>query len=372
MNSNAIRVVAGVLVVLAILMAIVAFNMHRRLASDAIQAKEASAQPQNSVPQTLVVVAVKPLLVDKPIGRDSVALVPVQVAPTEYYTNVDDVVNKTPLIDIDSGTPVTPRFFKHLNILARAIPPGHLALSLKVDDVVGTGGFVRPGDFVDVLLYIKSVTDTPTGEPSKDKSKIAGGSSGEKTDIATQARLLLKNTLVLSYEDHLVDAPKVDDRDKDKQAAAAQQQRRERTAVIAVPEADVTRVMLGANLGDIRLALHPQNSDLEAAAATPPAGIAPTPNATVTAAAPPASSQAAVSAMPAPDAGETVTASALPLSDAEKAKIEAAKVPDMAITAAELAKVQLPPDVEKKRKTAVARPRIEIYRGSAHEQSVYP
>jgi pilus assembly protein CpaB len=319
-----------------------------------------------------VVVAVKPLLVDKPISRDSVALVPVQVAPTEYYTNVDDVVNKTPLIDIDSGTPVTPRFFKHLNILARAIPPGHLALSLKVDDVVGTGGFVRPGDFVDVLLYIRSVTDTPTGEPSKDKSKTAGGSSGEKTDIATQARLLLKNTLVLSYEDHLVDAPKVDDKDKDKQAAA-QQQRRERTAVIAVPEADVTRVMLGANLGDIRLALHPQNSDLEAAAATPPVGAAPAADMVGTATPPPASSQAAaVSAMPAPDAGAAVVATALPLSDAEKAKIEAAKVPDMTITAAELAKVQLPPDVEKKRKAVISRPRIEIYRGSAREQSVYP
>jgi hypothetical protein len=63
---------------------------------------------------------------------------------------------------------------------------------------------------------------------------------------------------------------------------------------------------------------------------------------------------------------------ALPLSDAEKAKAEAAKVPDMVITAAELGKVRPSPEAEKKKKMVAARPRIEIFRGSAHEQTVYP
>lgn len=365
MSSNAIRWVAGVLVVLAVVLAIVAYRYSHSFAEK--QAPQQSALPQSSVPQTLVVVATKPLPLDKPIDRDSVALVPVQVAPAEFYTNVNDVVGKPPRLDVDAGTPITPRFFKRTNLLANQIPVGSQALSLKVDDVVGSGGFIQPGDIVDLLLYIRSVSGTPTGEQGKDKTE----------DIATQARVLLKDVLVLSYEDRFVESPKgIDEKEKEKNPQA--QQRRERTAVIAVPQKDVTRVMLGANLGDLRLALHRPEAAVAptaaapAATATAPDVAAGAPPAAAAAGATPASSVAAVSAIPADPASPTSTAPVLPLSDAEKAKIEATKVPDQVITATELGRVQKSPEAEKKKKVAAARPKIEIFRGSSSEKAVYP
>jgi pilus assembly protein CpaB len=294
MSSNAIRVAAAVLVVLAILLAVIGFRMANRYASGAQQAVQAQAEQQKqAVPQTLVVVATKPLPANKPLDKDAVALVPVAVAPDQYFSNVDDVVSRAPLVDLDKGTPLTPRFFKEGNLLARAIPEGTQALSLKVDDVVGVGGFVSPGDIVDVLVYIR--------ESNADEGSTRGNEG--KTSIPAQARILLKDVLVLAYEDRLLQPPKGLEKGLEQDRT---QQRRERTAVLAVPRNDTTRVLLGTSLGEVRLALHGQQPEGEAMAAAeaPAAGPAPEPV--------PASASAfvpaAASAGKAPPADQLITA----------------------------------------------------------------
>ncbi len=330
-NSNAIRIVAIVLGLLAIILAIVGWRMSRSFAESAAKAQEQQQQGTSTaspaVPQILVVIATKPLAANVPIDKDAVVLAPVTIAPTEYFANVDDAVGRTPLIDIDAGAPVVPRFFKDANLIARGVPDGFRALSLKVDDVVGVGGFVRPGDTVDVLVYIKSVTSTPTGEKiGPDKTE----------DIPTQARVLIRDIRVLSYEDHLVEPPKGLPEDKDKQAQA----RRERTAVLAIPEAQVTKVVLGASYGELRLALHGTPATDAAtvpAAATDSAGTVP-----------------AISAV-----------ASLPLSPEAKAKAEAEAelAAAQVITATELS--QLIPKKKGAVRSAPPRPpRVEIYRGS--------
>jgi pilus assembly protein CpaB len=264
MSSNAIRVAAAVLVVLAILLAVIGFRMANKYASGAQQAVQAQAEQQKqAIPQTLVVVTTKALPANKPLDKDAVALVPVAVAPDQYFSNIDDGVSRAPLVDLDKGTPLTPRFFKEGNLLARAIPEGTQALSLKVDDVVGVGGFVSPGDIVDVLVYIR--------ESNADEGSTRGNEG--KTSIPAQARILLKDVLVLAYEDRLLQPPQGLDKEQDR----TQQLRRERTAVLAVPTNDTTRVLLGSSLGEVRLALHGQQPEGEAVAAAeaPAAGPAP-------------------------------------------------------------------------------------------------
>ncbi len=335
-NSNAIRLVAIVLGVLAIVLAFAGWKMTRNFAESASRAQqqsEAAAQPP-AVPQILVVIATRPLAANVPITADAVTLAPVTIAPTEYFANVNDAIGRTPLLDIDAGAPVVPRFFKDSNLIARGVPPGFRALSLKVDNVVGVGGFIRPGDIVDVLVYIKSVNDTPTGEQNKAE------------DIATQARVLIRDIRVLAYEEHLVEPPKgIDQNEQEKQN---QQRIRERTAVLAIPEPMVTKVLLGSSYGELRLALHgeqPADTVAAAPATGDPAGVAPS---TATA-----------------DPG----ISALPLSKEAKARAEAeAELAALQmITATELA--ELAPK-SKKAKAAgrpAPPPRVEIYRGSKLE-----
>ena len=324
MSSNAIKIVAGVLVVLAIILAFVGFRLSRSYAQGAQAHQAAQAQ---AVPQTLVVVAVKPLFANQPINKDAVALVPVQVAPTDYFASLEDVAGRTPLIDIDAGAPITPRFFKEANQLAKLIPVGDQAVSLELNDVLGVGNFVHSGDIVDVLVYLKN-------------------DSSNRIDPA-QARILLKNALVLAYDERITTPVKDSKQDEAAAQARAAQGggRRQRTIVLAVPEAEVTRVMLGASLGDLRLALH---------GATLPEAVAAT-----DAAADAAAAAAAAGTVAAP------TPAGLPLSDDAKAKAAAATPTDNVITSAELAAI-------KPRSKDGSQPvGIQIYRGNQHV-TVYP
>jgi len=350
-NSNAIRLIAIVLGLIAIVLVIIGWRMSRGFAERAEQAQaqqsQSSATP--AAPQIMVVVATKPLAANRVVEAADVVVAPMTIAPTEYFANVNDAIGRKPLVDIDAGAPVVPRFFKDTNQIARGVPEGHRALSLKVDDVVGVGGFVRPGDVVDVLVFIKSVSDTPTGEepPAREED--------QKKDIPTQARVLIRDVKVISYEDHLVEPPKGLDDEKTKNKNQPQVQRRERTAVLAIPEAQVTRVLLGAEYGELRLALHG----------------APAPGTEVAA--------ADAAAAPAADAGIAAVSAepAKPLTAAEKAKAEAeaaaaALAAEQVITATELTK--LAPKVKKKDAARVAPPRppaIEIIRGS-DSKSVAP
>jgi len=342
-NSNAIRVIAIVLGLIAIVLVIIGWRMSRGFAESAARAQaEAQAAPAApAVPQIKVVVATHPLAANVPIKDSDVVLAPVTIAPTEYFANVNDAIGRTPLIDIDAGAPVVPRFFKDSNLIARGVPDGHRALSLKVDDVVGVGGFVRPGDTVDVLVYIKSVNDTPTGE---DEAR-----EDETKDIPTQARVLIRDIKVLSYEDHLVEPPKGLEESKDKNKNGSPQ-RRERTAVLAIPEAQVTRVLLGASYGELRLALHGAAADPAPGAADPAKSPDDAP---------------AIAAIPTETA-----APARPLTAAEKAKAEAAAAAaalaaEQIITATELTKM-----VPKEKRKIPARleaprpPPVEIIRGT--------
>jgi pilus assembly protein CpaB len=358
-NSNAIRLIAIVLGLIAIVLVIIGWRMSRGFAERAEQAQAQQTQSATpAVPQIMVVVATKPLGANRPIEASDVVVAPMTIAPTEYFANVNDAIGRQPLVDIDAGAPVVPRFFKDTNQIARGVPEGHRALSLKVDDVVGVGGFVRPGDIVDVLVYIKSVTDTPTGDEQVKED--------EKKDIPTQARVLIRDVKVIAYEDHLVEPPKGLEDDKGKNKNQQQVQRRERTAILSIPEPQVTRVLLGASYGELRLSLHGAPAD--PALATGTAAVDP-------AAAPADATATGVVGIAAVSADPAVPAK--PLTAAEKAKAEAeaaaaALALEQVITATELTK--LAPKVKKKEAARVVAPRppaIEIIRGS-ESKSVSP
>ncbi|MDN5874923.1 MAG: Flp pilus assembly protein CpaB [Sinobacteraceae bacterium] len=246
MSSNAIKISAIVLVILALILVFVAWRYGKSLEAHSRQQQAQQQQqsvPQSAEPTTDVVVATQPLPAQVKIEKSDVALVPVQIAPKGYLSNVKDAIGRVPMQDIDAGTPLTNRLFTGNNPLARNIPEGAQALSLRVDDVIGTGGFVKPGDHVDVLLYLRQQSAGPSGAYK----------------VQTQARVLLKDALVLAYQDQTMPPP--EDMKKKKEGNGGRSH--QHTTVLAVPDADVTRVMLGASLGTLRLALLRQ--------ATPPA-----------------------------------------------------------------------------------------------------
>lgn len=310
MSSTALKVAAVILVLLTLILAGIGFSMSRNYAARTAKAEAEAARAAEiarTAPQTLAVVALKPLAAYKAIARDDVALVPVAVTPTDYFASLDEVTTRVPLVDIDAGAPVTKRYFKEGNILARIIPAGHQALAIEVNEIVAAGGFVRPGDNVDVIVYLRNGAGV--------------------TDV--QARVLLENARVLAYEERVIERPQGL---KEEEAKGGQQaSRRLRTAVLAVPDKETTRVVLGVGLGEIRLALRGQQtvSGEETSAET--------------------------------------TAGGLPLSDAAKAEAANYKTPDKAVTAEEISRVKLAPALAAK---AAPPPRdtVEVIQGSKIEK----
>ena len=308
MSSTALKVAAMILLLLTIVLAGIGFSMSRNYAARTAEAEAQAAlaaEKLRNTPQLLAVVALKPLAAYQPIARDDIALVPVSVTPTGYFADLAEVTSRVPLVDIDAGAPVTQRYFKEGNALARIIPAGHQALALEVNEVIAAGGFVRPGDNVDVIVYFRNGAGVADA----------------------QARVLLENTRVLAYEERVIERP---EGLKDEEAKPGEQSRRRlRTAVLAVPEKETTRIVLGAGLGEVRLALRGQQTA----------------------------------------SGEETTAEftegGLPLSDAAKAAVKDEKVPDKAVTASEISRVKPAPAIASK-----VRPRetVEIILGSKTEK----
>lgn len=310
MSSSAAKLMAVVGLILTLVLALVAFKVSQNYAQTAQQASAPVVDPATPVvPKVLAVVALKPLAAYRPITKDDVALVEVTVAPSDYFTRVAQVVGKQPVVDVDGGAPVTRRYFGEGNLLARAIPPGFQAISVEISDVVAVGGFIRPGDMVDVLVYLRDGNDVEDA----------------------QARVLLKQVRVLAYEERLVDRPDgLSDEDRKESGTASSrasnQTRRTRTAVLAVPESDTTRLMLGASQGELRLALYSQSLPGEE---------------------------------PAEPASETVVAGGIPASTDALAKIEAEKVPDKALSIQQLSRIKPPPA-----KASSAPIQVPVYRAS--------
>jgi pilus assembly protein CpaB len=318
MSSNLIKIIAAVFVLLALVLAFVAYKMSHA-AFDTANKAPAQTQPAvPAVPLTQVVVATKPLPANEPIDSGSLKVVSADVVPVGYYTDINDAAGRIPLVDIDAGTPITDRLFGAKDLVAALVPPGFKAVSLTITDVIGVGGFVSPKDIVDVLVYLHN-------------------DQGNKIDLV-QARVLLKNAMVLASDERVIPPP-TPEKPKNGQAPPPPQSRHERTVVIAVPDAEVTRVMLGVSLGEVRLALHGKSQD-----ETQTAGAA------------------AAAAAPAEVSGESLAADGQATAPGKVAADQ--PLPDLPYTSAELGRLKRPHPVG-------APQGVIIYRGT-QASTVYP
>ncbi|MGI4982363.1 MAG: Flp pilus assembly protein CpaB [Janthinobacterium lividum] len=222
--STSVRIIASILVFLALVLGVLAFVVGRRPAPPTATARVAIA-PAKTFP---VVVADRALLAGQPIPADAVRVVEMPVYPTAAHSRVADVVGQVPRVIIYSGMPLTE------GILHQGLPlslqPGERGIAVPVDEVVGAGNAIQAGDRIDVFFTIRA----PDG-------------ATQNLD-RTMARLLLANLRVLAYgSDSLAPAAQAASRDALRSQA--------RSAVLAVPVADVDALILASQVGKLTLAL---------------------------------------------------------------------------------------------------------------------
>lgn len=223
MSSKQLQLFAVVTAIAALLFAFLAYYT----APDS--PPPATAQPsEGTAGWPKAVVALAPLPMGKPIAAEAVKLVPVAVAPEAGYTRLEDVVGRVPVTPVGVGEPLTTRHFTEGSVLARKLAEGERAVAVAVDEVVGVGGQLAPGDWVDVLAYLRA-----------DGRQLR----------QSQAQVLLQRVRVLSAADDL--------------------HQRKRTVVLAVPAEEAPRLMLADSAGQLRLVL--QSAQAQPSAEAPAA-----------------------------------------------------------------------------------------------------
>jgi pilus assembly protein CpaB len=226
MNKNVMIVLVGGFVV-AILVAVL------------VQASLGGKKTEEQGPKTQVLVAAKDLAVGTELSPGDLKW---QTWPgdqafagaivREGEQKADEALTGKLIQRVAMGQPVLPTFiFKEGrgNLVAASLGKGMRAIAIPVKADTMAGGFVAPGDFVDVILSYQVATN------SRDNPSVASLVSKQASET------ILQNIKVLAVDQEAA-------RSEDKAKIA-------RTVTLEVSVSDAERLALAANMGDLTLTL---------------------------------------------------------------------------------------------------------------------
>jgi pilus assembly protein CpaB len=222
MSSRTLRILAVLLAIGSVMAGFFGYRLSQQPGMEQPMREDTAVLPPDTHP---VVVAVREIPPGTAIQPEDVSLVPLPVRPEGSFTATTDLVGKSPSLAIAAGEPPVQKHFLPGSSLSRAIRPGERAIAVKVDEVIGSGGLVQPGDYVDVLLYLRG---------------------GSQELPRSSAQLVLRHARVLAYGETMI-------------GAASSEGARDaggRSAVLAVPLEESASLMLAASAGTLRLAVY--------------------------------------------------------------------------------------------------------------------
>jgi len=158
-----------------------------------------------------------------------------RTVPAGSLTSVDQAIGRTPWRALRAGTWLNDESFTAGGPLARMIRPDERALAVAVDEVIGAAGQLSPGDYVDVLLYLR-----------QDAANLE-----QSAQVVVPAMRLLSvgDQMGLTNDGAPATPPALTAEEK------AQRHAPSRTVVLAVPEQLLSRLMLATQAGTLRLAV---------------------------------------------------------------------------------------------------------------------
>ncbi|MCP2065261.1 Flp pilus assembly protein CpaB [Pseudomonas laurylsulfatiphila] len=245
MNSRVTLGLAGLFLVGAVIAGYWGLTLSRQPASEAVAQPTVSAplaNVQTPVPAedpTLhpVVVLIHDVAPYAPITAADVSLEKLHRVPAGSLTSIDQAIGRAPWRALSAGSWLNDESFEAGSKLSRMIRPDERALAVAVDEVVNAGGQLTPGDYVDVLLFLRmdTLNPQPTAQLVVPALRVLG--VGEQLGLTNDGQ---PSSPAHSNEEKLK---------QDQLRATA------RTVLLAVPEQLVSRLMLATQAGVLRLAV---------------------------------------------------------------------------------------------------------------------
>ncbi|MFC3338258.1 Flp pilus assembly protein CpaB [Paracandidimonas soli] len=228
--SSMSKIVAGVLVLLAIVLGVFAARLALKEPEPAPVVAQREVRPEPVVEtkeRTLypVVVAARDLEPGVPLRAEDLQMDGWPAAPAQGFAQADPLVGEKLREALRKGEPLTERLLAQG--LSRHLQAGERAIMVAVDESLGGAGGIAPGDRVDVFFTL--------------------GRDNENQN--TQARLLLPSARVLAFGQDSLDGPVGAEAQKGRTSVAA------RSAMLAVPLAEVNGLLLAMGKGKLQLAL---------------------------------------------------------------------------------------------------------------------
>ncbi|MEE9100451.1 Flp pilus assembly protein CpaB [Pseudomonas nitroreducens] len=242
MNSKVLMVFAGLLLLCAGVVGYLGLSVGKPAApvAGAVQEVAPVAMAEaDKLQRTPVVVARRELAALTVIGKDDLAVELLHTAPKGSYPKPEALIGQRVWVTVPAGSILSAALMEPGGPLARTIRSDERAMAIAVDEVIGGGGFVLPGDYVDVMLFVKDQ---------------------QGTDRIVSAQVVLPGVRVLTYGEQIAVA-------NDGQARNAgdpkdKTPRPPRTAVLAVPAEAASRLMLASQAGSLRLAVRSKDENL--------------------------------------------------------------------------------------------------------------
>lgn len=229
MSNQILKVIAVAMLIGSLILIAVAYQMGKPA-----QTTEQTAGPIISLPETTVsiVKAARPIQSGQIIQESDLVLDSVATRPADAFNAKSEVLGKRVIANIPPGTALLHSHLATGNVLAQSLKENERAIAIKVDEIIGIGGFVEPGDFVDVIAFIRA-----------DNQRVE----------EPQAIVALHAIRVLAYGEE-IPPPK---EEKSQTGEAIKGKSGKSTAILALAEQQTSLLALLENAAVLRLALRP-------------------------------------------------------------------------------------------------------------------
>lgn len=241
MNSRVTMGLAGLFLVGAIIAGYWGLALSRQPAPESVAQPGTSPAPilapADDPSRQPVVVLLRDIAPFEPITAADVTVEKLRTAPAGSLSRLDQAIGRMPWRTLTAGSWLNDESFETGGALARMIRPDERALAVAADDVVNVGGQLSPGDYVDVLLFLRMDTN----------------------NLQQSAQVVVPALRVLGVGDQLGlmndGQPANPARSHEEKLKQEQQRASARTVLLAVPEPLLSRLMLAAQVGVLRLAV---------------------------------------------------------------------------------------------------------------------
>ena len=252
MSSSALRILAILLAIGATVLGYIGYQASQDTQPPESRMAESSEAAPISYP---IVIAARDIAPDHKIVAEDIKVTMVDKQVKDSFSEPPPLIGLSSRMTIAAGEMLLPEHFQSLSAVTANLHPGERAVAVKVDEVTGVGGYIEPGDKVDVLLFL------PAGQETDKKSSaqlllpaLRVIAYGNQLDELDQQQIRQKSRAYLSVsEDGALSDQLSESRKTENDGKSSGKQ--SKTAVLAVDQAFASTLLLAESTGRIRLAL---------------------------------------------------------------------------------------------------------------------